>query len=215
MRVRHLGRADYVATLAAMQAFTETRGGATPDELWVVEHDPVYTLGLAGKREHLLRQTDIPLVQTDRGGQVTYHGPGQVVVYLLVDLRRAGIKVRELVNAIEAAVIDTLAAYNLAGERKPGAPGVYVAGSDGVLDKIAALGLKIRNQCSYHGVSFNVAMDLEPFTWINPCGYAGLRTVDLAARGVVSAFDDVAARLTDALTRRIGALSKDSHELRT
>jgi len=214
MQVRQLGRMPYAATFDAMRAFTDARGPDTPDALWVVEHDPVYTLGLAGKREHLLRATDIPVFQTDRGGQVTYHGPGQVVVYLLVDLRRAGIKVRELVEAIEAAVIDTLGAYNLRGERKPGAPGVYVADAAGTLDKVAALGLKIRNHCSYHGVSLNVAMDLEPFTWINPCGYAGLRTVDLASLGVTVRLDDVATHLTAALTRRIGALAEDRHELR-
>ena len=213
MLVRQLGRVDYDQTLAAMRAFTDARTADTPDELWVVEHAPVYTLGLAGKREHLLCETDIPVVQTDRGGQVTYHGPGQVVVYLLVDLRRGNIKVRELVSAIEAAVIDVLAAYNQQAVRKPGAPGVYVGSADaGTLDKIAALGLKIRRNCSYHGVSLNVSMDLTPFTWINPCGYAGLRTVDLASLGIHTSFDEVAARLTARLTARIEELREELHE---
>lgn len=226
MRVRRLGQVDYRETFAAMRRFTDARTVETPDELWVVEHPPVYTLGLAGKREHLLRATDIPVVQTDRGGQVTYHGPGQVVVYILVDLRRANLKVRELVHAIEAAVIETLAAYNLAGLRKDGAPGIYVAPvaherraavasgaaaiatvdvvDRGAPEKIAALGLKIRNSCSYHGVSLNVAMDLTSFTWINPCGYAGLVTTDLASHGVAVAKDEVARRLTLALARQFG-----------
>ena len=203
-RVRRLGTVDYQTIFTAMRAFTDGRGPDTPDELWLVEHPPVYTLGLAGKREHLLRVTAIPLVQSDRGGQITYHGPGQVVVYLLVDLRRAGQTVKGMVSAIEDAVIDTLATYNLAGARKPGAPGVYVTAADGRQDKIAALGLKIRNQCSYHGVSLNVAMDLTPFDWINPCGYAGLRTVDLASQGVAAAPAEVADRLADALLRRLG-----------
>jgi len=202
--IRRLGRADYLPTLEAMRAVTLARGLESPDELWLVEHPPVYTLGLAGKREHLLRDTDIPVVQTDRGGQVTYHGPGQVVIYLLIDLRRRDLKVRELVHAIEAAVIDTLAAYNLVGERKAGAPGIYIAGPSD-LAKIAALGLKIKNGCSYHGVSLNVNMDLTPFSWINPCGYAGLRTIDLATLGVLAQFDAVAARLSAALIQRISA----------
>lgn len=205
MIIRRLGRADYLPTLEAMRAFTVARHPETPDELWLVEHAPVYTLGLTGKREHLLRETEIPVVQTDRGGQVTYHGPGQVVIYLLIDLRRRDLKVRELVHAIEAAVIDTLAAYNLAGERKAGAPGIYIAGPSD-LAKIAALGLKIKNGCSYHGVSLNANMDLTPFSWINPCGYAGLRTIDLATLGVVAEFETVATRLAHALIRRIAAL---------
>ena len=206
MIIRRLGRAEYLPTLEAMRAFTVARGSDSPDELWLVEHPPVYTLGLAGKREHLLRETDIPVVQTDRGGQVTYHGPGQVVIYLLIDLRRHDLKVRELVHAIEAAVIDTLAAYNLAGERKGGAPGIYIAGPS-ELAKIAALGLKIKNGCSYHGVSLNVNMDLTPFSWINPCGYAGLRTIDLATLGVAAETETVATRLAHALIDRIAALA--------
>ena len=170
--VKRLGRVDYEPTFQAMQDFTATRTAETPDELWVVEHPPVYTLGQAGKPEHILRDIGIPLVKIDRGGQVTYLGPGQVVIYLLLDLPRLKIKVRELVTAIEQAVIDLLAEYSVTAERRDGAPGVYVGDA-----KIAALGLRIRNGCSYHGVSLNVDMDLSPFDAINPCGYAGLRVI--------------------------------------
>ncbi len=170
--VRQLGRVDYAPTFQAMQDFTAARTAETPDELWIVEHPPVYTLGQAGKPEHILQATDIPVERIDRGGQVTYHGPGQVVIYLLLDLPRLKIKVRELVTAIEQAVIDFLAVHGLTAERRAGAPGVYVGDA-----KIAALGLKIRNGCSYHGLSLNVDMDLSPFAAINPCGYAGLRVV--------------------------------------
>ena len=170
--VKRLGRVDYEPTFQAMQDFTATRTAETPDELWVVEHPPVYTLGQAGKPEHILRDIGIPLVKIDRGGQVTYHGPGQVVIYLLLDLPRLKIKVRELVTAIEQAVIDLLAEYSVTAERRDGAPGVYVGDA-----KIAALGLRIRNGCSYHGVSLNVDMDLSPVDVINPCGYAGLQVI--------------------------------------
>lgn len=170
--VNRLGRVDYAPTFQAMQDFTATRTAETPDELWIVEHPPVYTLGQAGKPEHILRDVGIPLVQIDRGGQVTYHGPGQVVIYLLLDLSRRKIKVRELVTAIEQAVIDLLAEQGVTAERRDGAPGVYVGPA-----KIAALGLRIRNGCSYHGVSLNVDMDLTPFDAINPCGYAGLQVI--------------------------------------
>lgn len=170
--VKFLGRVDYAATFQAMQDFTASRTAETPDELWVVEHAPVYTLGQAGKPEHILRDVGIPVVKIDRGGQVTYHGPGQVVIYLLLDLHRLKIKVRELVTAIEQAVIDLLASHGVIAERRDGAPGVYVGDA-----KVAALGLRIRNGCSYHGVSLNVDMDLYPFTAINPCGYAGLKVV--------------------------------------
>ena len=170
--VKRLGRVDYEPTFQAMQDFTATRTAETPDELRVVEHPPVYTLGQAGKPEHILRDIGIPLVKIDRGGQVTYHGPGQVVIYLLLDLPRLKIKVRELVTAIEQAVIDLLAEYSVTAERRDGAPGVYVGDA-----KIAALGLRIRNGCSYHGVSLNVDMDLSPFDAINPCGYPGLRVI--------------------------------------
>jgi len=170
--VRRLGRVDYEPTWRAMQDFTASRAPETPDELWIVEHPPVYTLGQAGKPEHILEDLGIPIVKIDRGGQVTYHGPGQVVIYLLLDLQRLKIKVRELVTAIEQAVIDFLAAQGIAAERRAGAPGVYVGDA-----KIAALGLKIKNGCSYHGLALNVDMDLSPFAAINPCGYAGLKVI--------------------------------------
>jgi lipoyl(octanoyl) transferase len=177
MIVKTLGRVDYEPAWRAMQAFTAARNGQTEeDELWLCEHPPVFTLGLAGKREHLLRDIGIPLVQTDRGGQITYHGPGQLVCYLLLDLKRRGLTVKTLVQRMEQAVIDLLAGYGVAAERRAGAPGVYVAGA-----KIAALGLKIRNGCSYHGLALNVAMDLTPFAAINPCGYPGLTVTQLAA----------------------------------
>lgn len=170
--VKRLGRVDYEPTWQAMQAFTAARQPETPDELWIVEHPPVYTLGQAGKPEHILQDVGIPIIKIDRGGQVTYHGPGQVVIYLLLDLARLKIKVRELVTAIEQAVIDFLATYDITAERRAGAPGVYVGEA-----KIAALGLKIKNGCSYHGLSLNVDMDLSPFAAINPCGYAGLKVI--------------------------------------
>ncbi len=177
--VRRSGLVDYEPTWRAMQAFSATRDSNTPDELWLVEHPPIYTLGLAGKTEHLLRATDIPVVKTDRGGQITYHGPGQAVVYLLLNLTRRGLKVRELVRYIEQAAIATLADYGLHGERLSGAPGVYVAGA-----KIAALGLRVKGGCCYHGIALNVDMELAPFTAINPCGYAGMRVTQLRDLGV-------------------------------
>ena len=191
LTLRWLGSEPYEASFEAMRAFTDARIADTPDEIWLVEHPPVFTLGQAGDPAHLLAaDSGIPLVKVDRGGQITYHGPGQVVAYLLLDLRRRKLMVREMVTRIEQAVIDTLAAYNLAGERKAGAPGIYVApGPDAGLHagaKIAALGLKIRNGCSYHGVSLNVNMDLRPFLAINPCGYAGLETVDMATLSVAA-----------------------------
>jgi lipoyl(octanoyl) transferase len=204
------GREPYEVTFAAMRAFTDARTAHTADELWLVEHPPVFTLGLGADPAHVLDAHEIPVVQTDRGGEVTYHGPGQVVIYLLLDLRRnhndARIYARALVNKIEQAVIDTLAAYNLASERKAGAPGIYL--SDGALQgaKIAALGLKIRgNGCTYHGVSLNVAMDLAPFSWINPCGYEGLATTDMRTLGSAATMEAVqtmlAERLRNALAR--------------
>ena len=195
--IRHLGQADYAATFAAMRAFTDARTADTRDELWIVEHAPVYTLGLAADRGHLLAGADaIPVVQTDRGGEVTYHGPGQVVIYLLMDLRRnkpgGKLYARQFVHKIEQAIINVLAAYNLAGARIDGAPGIYIAGGASQGAKIAALGLKVRgNGCTYHGLSLNVAMDLAPFSWINPCGYAGLATVDMRSMGVSAALADV------------------------
>ncbi len=182
------GIEPYDLTYAAMRAFTDTRSADTPDQLWIVEHPPVFTLGLGADPAHVLDPHDVPVVQTDRGGEVTYHGPGQVVIYLLMDLRRnpeARLFAREFVRKIEQAVIETLATYNLACERKAGAPGIYVSEGRWQGAKVAALGLKVRaNGCTYHGVSLNVAMDLTPFSWINPCGYEGLATVDLKTLGV-------------------------------
>ena len=193
---RDLGRVPYEPTWRRMQAFTDARGPDTPDELWVLEHPPVYTLGMAGKPEHLLCETPIPMVRIDRGGQITYHGPGQIVVYLLVDLRRRGLKVRELVHLMEQALIDTLAGEGLAAERRAGAPGVYVGEA-----KIAALGLRVKNGCSYHGLALNVDMDLTPFTWINPCGYSGLQTTQLRDHGIGTDQTIVAERLVAHLER--------------
>ncbi|MEY4467550.1 MAG: Octanoate-[acyl-carrier-protein]-protein-N-octanoyltransferase [Pseudomonadota bacterium] len=193
------GYEAYDTTFAAMRAFTDARSAATANQLWMVEHPPVFTLGLGADPAHIIHAHDIPIVQTDRGGEVTYHGPGQAVVYLLFDLRRQAKKIlpREFVNRIEQAVIDTLAAYNLSGERKLGAPGIYVANGEHQGAKIAALGLKIRgNGCTYHGVSLNVAMDLQPFSWINPCGYAGLQTIDMKTLGVTTSLSEAQQLLT-------------------
>lgn len=199
------GVEPYMVTFDAMRAYTDARTAATADQIWLVEHPPVYTLGLGADPAHILNAHDIPVVQTDRGGEVTYHGPGQIVAYLLLDLRRhkndGKLFARELVHRIEQAVIDTLAAYNLASERKPGAPGIYL--SDGALKgaKIAALGLKIRgNGCTYHGLSLNVAMDLAPFSWIHPCGYEGLVTVDMRELGIHAELREVQAVLAEKLS---------------
>ncbi len=207
IRVRELGRADYAETWQAMRAFTEGRDAATPDELWVVEHPPVYTLGLAGRREHLLAPGAIPVVSSDRGGQVTYHGPGQVVVYTMIDLRRAGYFVRELVYRIEESVIQSLDGLGVLAVRIRSAPGIYVDVPGGASTdprfagkaKIAALGIKVNRGCAYHGVALNVAMDLAPFSAIDPCGYRGLRTVDLATLGVDASWQQCAARLVERL----------------
>lgn len=174
VQVRNLGRQAYEPVWRSMQRFTDQRTEATADELWVVEHEPVFTLGQAGKPEHVLAAGAIPVLAVDRGGQVTYHGPGQLVVYPLLDLRRLGLGVRELVERIEEAVIRTLAHWRIAGARRPGAPGVYVQGA-----KIMALGLRVRRGCSFHGLALNVAMDLQPFQLINPCGYPGLAVTQL------------------------------------
>ena len=191
-----------------MSAFTDARTEDTPDQLWVVEHDPVFTLGQAGKPEHVLAAGDIPVVQVDRGGQVTYHGPGQIVVYPLLDLRRLGIGVREYVCRIEQAIIDTLDEWNIAAERQEGAPGVYVAGA-----KIAALGIRVRRGCTFHGLSFNVAMDLEPFHRINPCGYAGLQVTTVMDLGGPSSMADVTAVLLDNLARQFGLALQPTNTL--
>lgn len=211
--IRELGRADYDTVFAAMRAFTDARTPDTPDELWIVEHPPVYTLGLGADRGHVLNAHDIPVVQTDRGGEVTYHGPGQVVIYLLMDLRRnkpgGKLYARQFVHKIEQAVIDVLAAYNLAGERVEGAPGIYIAEGPRKGAKIAALGLKVRgNGCTYHGVSLNVAMDLSPFTWINPCGYSGLATVDMRTMGVEAPLPAVQQALAQALVKHLSETIK-------
>jgi lipoyl(octanoyl) transferase len=212
MRVKVLGRVDYLPTYQAMQAFTEGRGAGDPDELWLCEHPPVFTQGLAGKADHVLEPGAIPVVATNRGGQVTYHGPGQVVAYPLVDLQRAGYFVKEYVYRLEEATIRTLAGYGVTGHRVAGAPGIYVRLADpsshqaltgpqpgqdpfAGLGKIAALGIKVSRHCTYHGLAFNVAMDLEPFSRINPCGYAGLRTVDLSTIGVSTTWNEASARL--------------------
>ena len=241
--IKTLGRQPYAETVEAMRAFTEGRSGDTPDELWLVEHDPVYTQGLAGKPEHLLAAGGIPVVATNRGGQVTYHGPGQVVAYPLVDLKRLGIYVKEYVYRLEHAVLKVLEAHQITGHRVAGAPGIYVRlddpgshaalepwrraapsqahplggqapsgalGADGSgpmpgddpfrgLGKVAALGIKVSRHCTYHGVALNVAMDLAPFDGINPCGYAGLATVDLAKLGASTDWATVAGQLGDRL----------------
>ena len=204
----HRGVESYEASFAAMRAYTDARAAETPDQLWIVEHPPVYTLGLGADRSHVLNPHEIPVIQTDRGGEVTYHGPGQAVVYLLMDLRRykrdGKLFIRELVTRIEQAVIDTLAAYNLDGERKAGAPGIYVTRGPWQGAKIAALGLKVRgNGCTYHGVSLNVAMDLTPFSWINPCGYEGLATIDMKTLGADAALSDIQLALAQQMQRQL------------
>ena len=196
LTVRQLGLLPYQPVWQAMQRFTNERGPEAADEIWLLEHQPVFTQGQAGKAEHLLHVTDIPLVKIDRGGQITYHGPGQVVGYLLLDLHRRGLKVREMVNLIEQALIDCIADYGLDARRKDGAPGVYIDDA-----KVAALGLRVKNGCSYHGLSLNVDMDLTPFTWINPCGYSGLQTIQLKDFGVTEGPEDVATRLLGHLQR--------------
>lgn len=218
IEVRNLGRVDYRPTYEAMQAFTAARVTETPDELWICEHPAVYTQGLAGKVEHVFNPAEIPVVQTNRGGQVTYHGPGQVVAYPLFDLHRAGYFVKEYVYRIEEAVIRTLAHFGVTGHRVGGAPGIYVRlddpGSHAMLaqrpgkvnnssvnpdftglGKIAALGIKVSRNCTYHGVALNVAMDLEPFSRINPCGYISLQTVDLSTIGVRASWQEAAELL--------------------
>jgi lipoyl(octanoyl) transferase len=213
MRVREMGRVPYVDALQAMREFTARRGPDTADELWVLEHPPVYTLGLAGRREHLLDPGSIPVVASDRGGQVSYHGPGQLIVYTLVDLRRAGYYVRELVYRIEQSVIQTLDQLGVSGGRVGGAPGIYVAAPPAAIDdvrfadkaKIAALGIKVHRACSYHGVALNVAMDLAPFSAIDPCGYRGLRTIDLATLGVSAPQEQVAGILVERLCAHLQA----------
>ena len=224
MAPRQLGQVPYLPTVQAMQAFTAERTAQTPDQLWICEHSSIYTQGLAGKSEHIFNPGAIPVVQTNRGGQVTYHGPGQVVAYPLLDLQRAGYFVKEYVYRLEEAVIRTLAHFGVTGHRVGGAPGIYVRlddpgshallpqrpakknGASNVpvftgLGKIAALGIKVSRHCAYHGVAFNVAMDLAPYTQINPCGFAGLATVDLSTIGVSVTWQEAA----DLLGRKLAA----------
>ena len=195
---KRLGRVEYLPTWQAMQDFTATRGVDTPDELWLLEHPPVYTQGLAGKPEHLLRATNVPVIKIDRGGQITYHGPGQIVVYLLLDLRRRGIGVKELVQRMEQAVIDLLAEYGVLAERRDKAPGVYVGNA-----KIAALGLRIKKGCCYHGLCLNVDMDLTPYLAINPCGYEGLAVTQTRNEGILDGVDVLGEKLLEHLHRNL------------
>jgi lipoyl(octanoyl) transferase len=220
MLIRQLGQVAYLPTYEAMQAFTAGREASTPDELWICEHPPVFTQGLAGQADHLLMPGDIPVVQTNRGGQVTFHGPGQVMAYPLVNLQRAGYYVKEYVFKLEESVIRALAHFGVTGHRVAGAPGIYVRLDDPFshaaltgpsdptdpfkgLGKISALGIKVSRHCTYHGVALNVAMDLEPFTRINPCGYAGLKTVDLSTIGVETTWDEAAQVLAAQLEARL------------
>ncbi|HVH35219.1 MAG TPA: lipoyl(octanoyl) transferase LipB [Tahibacter sp.] len=197
--VRELpGLWPYEPVWRAMQAFTDARTADTTDEFWLLQHEPVFTLGQAGKTEHVLAPGDIPVIPVDRGGQVTYHGPGQIMAYVLVDLRRCGIGVRELVQRIEQAVIATLEHWNIAAERREGAPGVYVAGA-----KVAALGLRVRRGCSFHGLAFNAAMDLEPFHRINPCGYKGLAVTQVLDLGGPASLAVLQSSLVDELARQL------------
>ena len=199
--VKRLGRADYVTTWRAMQDFTAARTAATPDELWLLQHPPVYTLGVAGKTEHLPRlDNGIPVIRADRGGQITYHGPGQIVVYLLLDLRRRKLSVRPLVRTMEHAVIDLLFDYGIAASGRIDAPGVYVGTA-----KIAALGLRVKNGCCYHGLALNADMDLSPFYAINPCGYPGLEVTQTRALGITDSMQCLGDKLTRRLIARLQA----------
>ncbi|WP_174222104.1 lipoyl(octanoyl) transferase LipB [Polynucleobacter necessarius] len=207
--VKHLGLADYASTYESMRRFTSDRNSDTPDEIWVLQHPPVFTLGLAGDASNLHSPSNqIPMVQVDRGGEITYHGPGQIVVYLLLDLKRLGIYVKELVSRIEQALIDTLAEFGIRAERKTGAPGIYVSEQSG-LDamrigaKIAALGLKVSKSCSYHGLALNVDTDLDAFGRIHPCGYEGLRTVDMQTLGIKDTIDIVSQKLLAHLQKQL------------
>ncbi|WP_426147122.1 lipoyl(octanoyl) transferase LipB [Polaromonas sp. DSR2-3-2] len=220
MKIQQLGRVAYLPTYQAMQDFTAARIETTPDTLWICEHPAVYTQGLAGKKEHILNPGEIPVVQTNRGGQVTFHGPGQVVVYPLIDLKRAGYFVKEYVYRIEESVIRTLAHFGVTGHRVAGSPGIYVRLDDPFshaalsgpahpsdpfrgLGKIAALGIKVSRHCTYHGVALNVAMNLEPFSRINPCGYANLKTTDLSTIGVPASWQEAASVLGQQLATRL------------
>ena len=198
--IKRLGLADYAPTYAAMRRFTDARGAPTPDELWVLEHPPVYTVGITGRAEHFPRSGEVPVERIDRGGQITYHGPGQAIVYALVDLARRGLTVRAMVTLLERTVIDTLREHDVTAEIKIGAPGVYVDGA-----KIAALGLRVRRGCCYHGLALNVDMDLAPFFAIDPCGYPGLAVTQTRAHGVLAG----ATEMGDELARRLARLIED------
>jgi lipoyl(octanoyl) transferase len=205
--IKYLGIADYTETLLAMQAQNRTRNADTPDEIWLLEHPPVYTLGLAGKPEHVLNAGEIPVIKVERGGQVTYHGPGQLVAYLLLDVKRLGYGVKELVRRIEQSLIDLLAQYEIASFRKSGMPGVYVSlnGND---TKIAAIGLRVANHATYHGLSLNVDMDLEPFSRINPCGYEGLAVTQMHDLRVTDKIQVIGNNLVAHLQRNLSATHK-------
>ena len=196
--IRHLGLQSYENTWARMREFTDTRDAQTCDEIWLLEHPPVFTLGQAGKPEHLLNPGDIPVIQTDRGGQVTYHGPGQLVVYFLIDLRRKTWGVRCLVSLIEKSVIACLAQYDVLAQLKEGAPGVYVGA-----EKIASIGLRVRRGCTYHGLSFNIRMDLAPFLRINPCGYQGLKITQLSLLTPDASLEKVAQQFTALMSAQL------------
>ena len=209
VQIRFLGMVDYQKAFDAMKRFTQDRSATTADEIWVLQHPPVFTLGLAGEPNNLHTPIDsIPLIEVDRGGEITYHGPGQIVIYLLLDLRRKKLFVKEFVRSIEEAVIQTLRAYKVIAERKPGAPGIYLSNQSEVEEslwgaKIAALGLKITKQCSYHGLALNIDMDLSPFDAIHPCGYEGLRTVDLKSLEICENIDTVAGTLLNHLQQQL------------
>ena len=208
IEIKYLGRSDYQETWDAMKDFTNRRAPETPDELWITEHAPIFTQGLNGRAEHVLNVGDIPVVQIDRGGQVTYHGPGQLVLYCLLDITRLELGVKSLVAIIEKSVIDLLQCYRVVAHTRPAAPGVYVDKA-----KIAALGLRIRKGCCYHGLSLNVEMDLEPFTRINPCGYQGLAVTQLREFGVSESVEQVGRRLADILTGNL--IEKESGSTRS
>jgi len=207
--IKHLGLADYATTYDAMRTFTQKRNSDTSDEIWILEHPPVFTLGLAGDASNLHSPSNqIPMVQVDRGGEITYHGPGQIVVYLLLDLKRLGIYVKELVSRIEQALIDTLADFGIQAERKPGAPGIYVSQQAGISAewfgaKVAALGLKVSKSCSYHGLALNVATDLDAFARIHPCGYEGLRTVNMQSLGIKDNTAMISKKLLEHLQKQL------------
>ncbi|WP_154222146.1 lipoyl(octanoyl) transferase LipB [Marinicella rhabdoformis] len=203
--VRRMGKRDYEPVWREMQKFTDERTADTADELWLVEHPPVFTQGLAGKPEHVLAAGDIPVIQVDRGGQVTYHGPGQIVAYPMINLRRHGIGVKSLVSGIEQAIIDTVAEYGVDAKRRENAPGVYVDGA-----KIASLGLRIRKACSFHGLAFNIAMDLKPFARINPCGFMGLEVTQLSALAEDVTFETVQNQLLEHFCQQLKYTAKET-----